>query len=336
MSRTGTEEETRRFVIEESAGKSRLDKALAALAPDLSRTRLSALVKQGAVTLDGAVCVDPAHKVGAGQVIAIAVPPPVEGTPRPENIPLEILFEDSDVIVLNKQAGLVVHPGAGNGRGTLVNALLYHCGGALSGIGGVIRPGIVHRLDKDTSGLMIVAKNDAAHQALSAQLAERTLSRTYHALVLGVPMPLKGTIEGAIGRHPKNRLKMAVTARGRPAKTHYKVLKNSHNLFSLVECKLESGRTHQIRVHMAKIGHPLLGDPLYGPAPTALSKALKNMDLSEEERDFIRAFPRQALHAYQIEFLHPADGKPRRFTVQPPEDMRKLLVILNKIYNASP
>ncbi|MCB0375415.1 MAG: RluA family pseudouridine synthase, partial [Sinomicrobium sp.] len=231
----------------------------------------------------------------------------------------------------NKPVGLVVHPGAGNHTGTLVNALLYHCGDNLSGIGGVLRPGIVHRLDKDTTGLMVAAKNDRAHQGLSDQLADRSLSRKYKALVLGNPMPLKGVIDQPIGRHPSNRLKMDVNARnGREARTHYHVQASYNDEFAFVECTLESGRTHQIRVHMNWLKHPLIGDPLYGPQPTAVTAALKRGKFDDSTViEAVTGFSRPALHAFALSFIHPATGEAMDFEQELPEDMSKLLVLLN-------
>ena len=264
-----------------------------------------------------------------GHVIELVIPPSESATPEPENIPLEVVYEDDDLLVINKQAGLVVHPGAGNWSGTLVNALLYHCADSLSGIGGVERPGIVHRLDKDTSGLMVVAKHDKAHQGLAAQLEDRSLRRVYEALVLKVPIPIKGAVDMSIGRDPRNRLKMAVNVKGgKDARTHYLVKENYKEALSLVECRLESGRTHQIRVHMQAIKHPLIGDPLYGPQDTAVRGALKKAGYEAETAEKMLEFPRQALHAGAIAFVHPLTGKSMDFTVQRPGDFSKLLKLL--------
>ena len=306
----------------------RLDKALSDSLPDFSRARLTSIIREEGVLLDGELCMEPKQKIRAGQTVDVIVPDAVEGAPEPEDIPLDIVYEDEDLLVINKPAGLVVHPGAGNWTGTLVNALLHHCGNDLSGIGGVIRPGIVHRLDKDTSGLMLVAKNDMAHQALSAQLQDRSLSRTYHALVLGAPMPPKGEVDAPIGRHAQNRQKMAITARGREAKTFYKVLEEYGEFLALLECKLESGRTHQIRVHMAHLGFPLIGDPLYGPQATAVQKALKLLRIEEQKKEFILNFPRQILHAFALKFIHPRTEKQHSYEINPPEDMSKVLKLL--------
>ena len=248
----------------------------------------------------------------------------------PENIPLDIVFEDEHLIVINKQAGLVVHPGAGNYSGTLVNALLYHCADTLSGIGGVMRPGIVHRLDKDTSGVMLAAKTDQAHKGLAAQLEDRSLSRIYKALVLGVPQPRKGSVDQPLARDHRNRLKMAVNnSHGKTAKTHYQVERDFKGVLSLLECKLESGRTHQIRVHMGYAGYPLIGDPLYGPQPTAVRAALKRGGYEPETIEEVMAFPRQALHAAAISFIHPASGEEMAFEAPMPEDFAGLIGLLS-------
>lgn len=315
-------------VQEEQAGQ-RLDKALSALVSDLSRSRLQALIGAGCVAVNGAVCTNNSGAVRAGDEVRVEVPLPAPSIPQAENIKLDIVFEDSDLIVINKAAGMVVHPGAGNFSGTLVNALLYHCGDELSGIGGVARPGIVHRLDKETSGLMVAAKSDRAHQGLAAQLADRSLSRIYKALVLGVPVPRKSVIDQPIGRDPRNRLKMAVNNRnGRAARTHYIVLEGYGAACALVECALESGRTHQIRVHMSFLKHPLIGDPLYGPQPTALVAALKKEGHEVDIIDHICGFSRQALHAEKLSFIHPVTGEGMSFTADVPDDLSNLLKLL--------
>lgn len=307
----------------------RLDKILASYCADLSRSRLKGLILEGAVTLDGRVCVNPSSKVREGMSVTVKVPPPVDDEPTPENIPLDIVYEDEALLVINKQAGLVVHPGAGNWSGTLVNALLYHCGDSLSGIGGVKRPGIVHRLDKETTGLMVVAKSDAAHAALSAQLADRTLGRYYKALVWGVPSPRKGRVDQPIGRHASNRLKMAVNARnGRSAATNYLLEESYRDAASMVECRLESGRTHQVRVHMAYIKHPLLGDPLYGLQSTGQQAALKRAGYEPETAAEILSFPRQALHAWKMEFVHPLTEERMTFSASLPDDVQGLVNLL--------
>ncbi|AEP08942.1 RluA family pseudouridine synthase [Micavibrio aeruginosavorus] len=309
----------------------RLDKALAALCPDHSRTRLKALIEGGQVTAGGKKLRDASTPVKAGLVLQVVVPQAVEATPQPENIPLDIVYEDSDLLVINKQAGLVVHPGAGNPTGTLVNALLYHCGDTLSGIGGVMRPGIVHRLDMETTGLMVVAKNDIAHRGLSDQLADRTLHRLYMAIVWRIPAH-KGVVDMPIGRHPSFRQKMAVNVRGgREARTHYNVERSFGEAASLITCKLESGRTHQIRVHMTAIRHPLVGDPLYGLQHNAQESLLRKGGLSPEEADFVLKFPRQALHARHIGFIHPVTGEEIGFDAEPPADIEELLSVMETI-----
>ncbi|MDD5587316.1 MAG: RluA family pseudouridine synthase [Alphaproteobacteria bacterium] len=294
----------------------------------LSRARVQQLIKEGHVTRGGKPVRDPNHKAREGEVYVLTLPPPEKAKPEAQAIPLDIIHEDADLLVINKPPGMVVHPAAGNRDKTLVNALLAHCGASLSGIGGVARPGIVHRLDKDTSGLMVVAKHDAAHQALTRQFADRSLSRVYQALVWGLPSPAAGQIEGAIGRHPRARQKMAVVARGgKAALTHYKVLENYGTVTSLVECRLETGRTHQIRVHMAHIRHPVVGDPVYGRRRSGT-----NVSGTTEKGIVARlqAFPRQALHAAELKFLHPCSGKPMRFKAPLPGDMAQLLKTLRR------
>jgi 23S rRNA pseudouridine1911/1915/1917 synthase len=313
----------------DAAGE-RLDRWLASQCPDLSRTRLKQLILQGAVVMNGKVCTDPSLKLKTGAAFALMVPPPEDDTPAPENIPLDIVYEDVDLLVINKPAGLVVHPAPGHRSGTLVNALLYHCGDSLSGIGGVRRPGIVHRLDKDTSGLMLVAKNDRAHAGLSAQLADRTLSRRYLAVVWGVPSPKKGSVNEPVGRHSTNRQRMAVNARGRNATTHYEVKEAYGHAAALVECRLETGRTHQVRVHMSHIKHPLVGDPVYGEQPTKAAALLKKDGYGEKEKSAILAFPRQALHAWKISFVHPSTGASRSFEANPATDLAKLINVLKQ------
>lgn len=317
------------FTIDENTAGVRLDKALAGLQQEYSRARIQGLIEQGALSLNGGVYSKGSYKMQEGDVLVLTVPEAVSADPEPEDIPLDVVYEDSDLLVINKQAGLVVHPGAGNHTGTLVNALLHYCGDELSGIGGVMRPGIVHRLDKDTTGLMVVAKNDKAHQGLSAQLEDRSLSRVYKALVLGVPMPIKGHVDMTIGRDPRNRLKQAVNVRlSKQAKTYYKVEQDFRGFFCLVRCKLESGRTHQIRVHMGAIKHPIIGDPLYGPQLTATQAAAKKLGLDEVVQKEILAFPRQALHAQEIQFIHPVTEEAMNFTQELPDDLSKLLKLL--------
>ncbi|MCB9989617.1 MAG: RluA family pseudouridine synthase [Rhodospirillales bacterium] len=318
------------FTVPEDAAGTRLDKFLGDTCPDLSRSRLKALILAGEVTLDGQRATTPSAKIKADTEIAVTVPPPVDDTPQPQNIPLDIVYEDDSLLVINKPAGLVVHPGAGNHDGTLVNALLYHCADSLSGIGGVKRPGIVHRLDKDTSGLMVAAKTDEAHQGLSEQLSDRTLSRVYSAIVWGVLPPGQGTVDQPIGRHLTQRQKMTVTSRNsREAVTHYRTIERlgpqDAPAACLVECKLETGRTHQIRVHMAHIGHALVGDPLYGAQDTAARAYLRKGGYSEENTAAILSFPRQALHARAIAFIHPVSGEEMHFEAEAPADFQTLL-----------
>lgn len=313
----------------EMAGQ-RLDKALATAFPDISRSRLKGLVQSGHVTVDGLPCDDPAVKVKQGNRLAVELPPAEEATPKPENIALNVVYENADLIVVDKPAGMVVHPSAGHDSGTLVNALLHHCGASLSGINGVLRPGIVHRLDKDTSGLLVVAKNDAAHKALSAQFADhgRTgpLERAYIAVAWGVPHRPTGTIDAALARSTVNREKIAVVPedKGRYAITHYKTREtlpgaDGKPIASLVDCELETGRTHQIRVHMAHLGHPLLGDDTYGAGFKT-----KEARLTPEARDALHALGRQALHAAVLGFETPS-GEFLQFESEPPADFQALL-----------
>lgn len=314
------------FTVSADLAGGRLDKVLTVLAaqdlPALSRARVQALMGQGFLTLGEKLITDASRRVREGEAYTLLIPPPEKAEPEAQDIALSVIYEDDDVIVLDKQAGLVVHPAPGNLDRTLVNALLAHCGSSLSGIGGVARPGIVHRLDKDTSGLMVVAKNDVAHQLLSKQFADRSLSRTYHALVWGTPLSKVGSIDAPIGRSPRNRKKMAVTAKGKSALTHYRVIKEFGDV-SLVECQLATGRTHQIRVHMAHIKHPVVGDALYGGG------ARKAANMSPRSREALRTFPRQALHAIEIHFVHPRTGKVRKFATKLPADMRGLIAGLS-------
>ncbi|MFQ5783338.1 MAG: RluA family pseudouridine synthase [Alphaproteobacteria bacterium] len=305
------------------AGK-RLDKFLAGALPDYSRARLQALIKAGRVAAGGETIAEPSYRVKPGQDYELAVPAATPATPRGQAIPLAVVYEDADLIVVDKPAGLVVHPAPGNPDSTLVNALIAHCGAGLSGIGGVMRPGIVHRLDKDTSGLIVVAKNDAAHAGLAAQFAERRLSRTYKAVVWGVPSPTAGEIRGNIGRNPANRKKMAVLARGgKPAMTAYRMREVLGGVASLVECRLGTGRTHQIRVHLADRGHPVIGDPLYGRA-----RRRHAAGLDPTARAALAGFRRQALHAWRLELRHPRSGDALRFERDLPCDMKDLIAAL--------
>jgi 23S rRNA pseudouridine1911/1915/1917 synthase len=341
----------------------RLDRALTTFVSELSRTRLKTLILTGHVAIGGRTIRDPGHCVNAGDEVAVVVPQPAAPEPRPENIPLAVVYEDADIVVIDKPPGLVVHPAAGNWTGTLVNALVAHCGPTLSGIGGVRRPGIVHRLDKDTTGLMVVAKNDHAHQALAAQFADHgrtgSLQRGYLAFVWGTPDRPKGVIDKPIDRHPQARERMAVRPGGREAITLWEVLENyptawrphmpapypprqgregvprgrpgaystgvrsgggsAPRVASLLDCRLKTGRTHQIRVHLAAIGHPLLGDTTYGPGFRT-----KMALLSEAARDALVALSRQALHAYLLAIEHPRSGREMVFRSNLPPDLERL------------
>ena len=323
-----TQGRSEKLVVAAEETGERLDRVLAARVADLSRSRHKALILAGRVAIDGATIRDPGHRVNAGGTIMVDVPPADEAGVGPENIPLKVVFEDDELIVIDKPAGLVVHPAAGNWSGTLVNALIAHCGESLSGVGGVRRPGIVHRLDKDTTGLMVVAKTDRAHRALSRQFADhgRTgpLRRGYLAFVWGAPDRPRGTIDKPIDRHPRARDKMAVRAGGREAVTHWEVLERYPGLdgtpvASLLACRLETGRTHQIRVHLAAIGHPLLGDDVYGAGFKT-----KASQLGQEARAALAALGRQALHAYLLAIEHPSQGNDLEFRSELPDDLRRL------------
>ncbi len=296
----------------------RLDKAIAE-ASGLSRQRVQALMAEGRVVLDGVPAKHASLKLSGGETYVISVPEAAPAAALAQDIPLNVVFEDEHLIVVDKPAGLVVHPAAGNPDGTLVNALLHHCKGQLSGIGGVARPGIVHRIDKDTSGLLVVAKTDKAHEGLAAQFADHSIVRAYLAVVAGHPAPPAGTVTGAIGRSSRDRKKMAMVdeGRGKHAVTHYRTLKLLGEAAS-VECRLETGRTHQARVHMSSIGHPLLGDPVYGRSSARLRPALAAAN-----------FARQALHAAELGFIHPVTQEKIRFVSELPADMRKLIDALD-------
>src|SRR6266487_446239 len=300
MRRLPTERSTRiELVVPKDDAKLRLDRVLATQLPEYSRSRLQQLILAGFVRVNG-ITTRPSHLVRAGDEIELTEPPVEKIEDQPEPIPLEILFEDKDLIVINKPAGLVVHPGAGHREHTLVNALLHHCP-TLSGIGGKERPGIVHRLDKETSGCIVIAKNDDAHRSLSLQFAARTIEKIYLALVAGKLRRNTGVIEEKIARHPVDRQKMRVaTLRGRAAMTEYRVVRSSGEM-SLIECRLHSGRTHQIRVHLRHLGHPVLGDKIYAPK-------------------FAQKFPRQMLHAWKLGFRHPRSGDWKVFEARLPED----------------
>jgi 23S rRNA pseudouridine1911/1915/1917 synthase len=299
------------IVPDEAAGW-RLDRTLATLVPTLSRERLKALISSGSVTRGDVAVRDPATKVKAGDSYVVSVPDPKPAHNEAQDIPLVIAFEDEHLIVVDKPAGLVVHPACGNLDGTLVNALLHHCRGSLSGIGGVERPGIVHRIDKDTSGLMVAAKTDRAHAGLAAQFAKHSIDRRYNAIVSGRPRPIKGTVDAPLGRSSSNRKKMAVVQGGKRAVTHYNTIETLNGA-TLIECRLETGRTHQVRVHMASIGHSLLGDPVYGHPSKEQRKLLDSL-----------GFERQALHAAHLGFIHPVTSVALAFDSRIPADMQEL------------
>lgn len=314
-------------VSTEAAGQ-RLDVYLAGAIAELSRTRARTLIETGQVVVGGRTVVEPKRTVNSNDDVVLTVPEPEPAVPVAEAIPLEVVFEDNDLIVINKSAGMVVHPSPGHSGGTLVNALLAHCGDSLSGIGGVKRPGIVHRLDRDTSGLLVVAKNDIAHKRLAKQFAahgrDGKLERTYRALVWGSPTPTVGRIEAEIGRSSSNRQKMAVTpGRGRSAITHYRVEEtfgpNKAPIAALLALRLETGRTHQIRVHLARFGNPVIGDQTYGAG-----MATKASKLPEPAQSLIRDFQRQALHAASLGFQHPVTGDAMRFESALPDDIARL------------
>jgi len=321
--------ETIKIAAEEQG--QRLDRVLTARIPALSRSRLKALILDGQVTIQGVIAArtirDPAIHVKSGDTVTVTLPAPEQPKPAGEPIPLNVVYEDEALIVINKPKGLVVHPAAGHAKGTLVNALIAHCGDSLSGIGGVRRPGIVHRLDKDTTGLMVVAKTNAAHRALSAQFANKSesgIERGYLAIVWGAPSRAKGTIDAPLDRHPQARDKRAVREGGRPAVTHWQVLErftgpDGKPVASLLACTLETGRTHQIRVHLAHIGHPILGDASYGAG--FRTKASR---LSPAARAALEDLGRQALHAYLLAIEHPQTGKSLRFQSELPGDLRRL------------
>ncbi len=326
--------EQKTYTLEASdvKGKVRLDKFLSENT-DLTRSRIKSLIQQGHITVSNVessaqTVTDPSFAVKPKMTFCITIPEADDPLPQPEDIPLDILFEDDHIIVINKAAGMVVHPAPGNYSGTLVNALLYHCGDSLSGIGGVKRPGIVHRLDKDTSGVMIAAKNDKAHHHLTEQFSEHSIERAYRAVVRGCPRTSSGRIEGNIGRHPVDRKKMALVSdhQGKWAATHYKTLEMfdlaGSPYAALVECRLETGRTHQVRVHMDHLGHPLIGDPVYG------RKTHLPQKLPKPKQDAIKAFKRQALHARELGIIHPVSKKSLNFVAEFPNDMKALVEAL--------
>lgn len=305
----------------------RLDVSLFKAHSVFSRSLLKKLILAGNVTTNGKTITDPAYLVKSEQIFTIFVPCAEPVKIEAENIELDIQYEDDDVIVINKPAGLVMHPGAGTPNGTLVNALLNHCGTSLSGIGGIKRPGIVHRLDKDTSGLIVAAKNDLSHQSLSIQFERREVERAYHALAWGTPKPLFGQIEGNIGRHPHKRKKMAVVTnnRGKFARTKYQTLQCFGKRACKLECRLSTGRTHQIRVHLAYLGHPLIGDPVYSRTTES-----RLAGLSDQDKEILKSFKRQALHAGTLGFQHPRNGSEMHFESGLPEDFKNLNLLLEK------
>lgn len=315
------------LIVAASADGERLDRWLTSEIADLSRNRLQSLIAEGRISLDGAKIVsDASKKVREGQRYTVNVPPPAPAVPEPEDIPLDVIFEDEHLIVIDKPVGLVVHPSAGHATGTLVNALLHHCAGSLSGIGGVTRPGIVHRLDKDTSGVMVCAKSDKAHRGLVEQFQVHSIERAYRAVVWGMPSPRAGRIENSIGRDPRNRKKMAVVRTGgKHAVTNYSVIRPVGSQAALVDCHLFTGRTHQIRVHMSSIRHPLIGDPVYAARTTA--RKCKDPVI----RDAIGTYKYQALQAYKLGFVHPITCKQVRFEEDISSDINKLINNLESI-----
>lgn len=306
--------------VTEDTLKVRIDKFIADSLSDMSRAQVQRLIEGGYVFVDDEVITNKNYKTRLGDVYQITLPPPIEATPVPQDIPLDILYEDDDLIVVNKPAGMTVHPAAGAFKDTLVNALLFHCQASLSGIGGVARPGIVHRIDRNTSGILVVAKNDVTHRDLAEQFFEHSIERTYYAVVYGVPPQKSGLIEGNIGRSNFDRKKMAIVqSGGKPAVTHYEVIENYKNAASLIKCNLETGRTHQIRVHLSSIGCNLVGDDVY-------TKAKKtSILLPEPIKSFVNNFPRQALHAYSLGFIHPKTKEFLHFQAKFPQDMEELI-----------
>ena len=304
----------------------RIDKFLSACFPDISRSQIQRMIAWGNVVCDDVTVGDNSYKIKEGESFVLTLPEAVDAEPQPQDIPLDVVYEDKDIIVVNKPYGMVVHPAPGAANGTLVNALLYHCHD-LSGIGGVKRPGIVHRIDKDTSGLLVAAKNDNAHKLLCEQFAEHSIERTYFAFVFGMPNPADGTIEGSIGRSPYDRKKMAIVAKGgKHAVTHYQTIEKFKNEAALIKCRLETGRTHQIRVHMTSAGHSLIGDKVYGK-----SRKLAVKNAPEKAEIFINMFPRQALHAQSLGFVHPGTGERMFFEAPLPVDLQELLQALRQI-----
>lgn len=307
--------------VQEKYNNLRLDRFLSKTYQNYSRSRIKALIEQGHCKRNHVPIKNPSTPIKTNDKIELQIPEVKEYSLIPQDIPLEILFEDNHLIVINKPAGLVVHPAPGNENGTLVNALLAHCGDSLSGIGGEKRPGIIHRLDKDTSGVMVVAKSEQALSKLSADFADRTINRLYHAICWGIPNPSPGSIEGNIGRDPYDRKKMTIVKKGgKYAKTNYKIQKIINPAVSFIQCKLDTGRTHQIRVHLSKQGHPLIGDPVYLKRIPAIAKILPI-----DQRNELLDFPRQALHATLLGFNHPISNKYHEFETSLPQDMERLI-----------
>ena len=336
MSDTKTfEEMPRRAVVGNEQAGWRLDRFLASALGDISRSRLQQLIESGAVSHTRKTIRDGNFRVKPGEAYTVDVPPPAPAVPQGQDIPLEVVYEDKDLIVIEKPAGLVVHPAAGNPDGTLVNALIAHCGASLSGVGGVARPGIVHRLDKDTSGLLVAAKTQRAMGSLAKQFANHTIERAYHAVVWGAPRAGEGVVEGQIGRNPFDRKRMAVLrGGGKEARTRYRLIEKFGDpekpFASLIECRLETGRTHQIRVHLTHLGHPLIGDPSYGK-----SRQAPRPKTTAQEVAYAAAsnFPRQALHAYVLGFQHPTLHKTMRFESPWPADLAGLISALRSLKN---
>lgn len=307
--------------VQEKYNNTRLDRFLSEHHKSYSRSRIKSLIEQGLCTRNHQQVQNPSTLVKTNDLIELRIPETKDYSLTPESIPLDILFEDDYLIVINKPAGLVVHPAPGNEQGTLVNALLAHCGDHLPGIGGEKRPGIIHRLDKDTSGVMVVAKTEQVLRKLSADFAARTINRLYYAVCWGIPYPNQGSIEGAIGRDPYDRKKMTIVNKGgKYAKTNYKVINIINPAISLIQCKLDTGRTHQIRVHLSKYGHPLVGDPVYLKRIPAIAKTLPI-----EQKNELLDFPRQALHAYLLGFTHPITNRDYQFETKLPNDIHVLL-----------
>lgn len=333
------------FTVPPDYAGTRLDKWLSEAAGDLTRSRIKALLDEGAVSRNGAVFSDASWKIREGETYSLTIPPVAPAEPAGEEIDLDVVYEDADIIVINKPAGLVVHPAAGNWTGTLVNALIAHCGDSLSGVGGVARPGIVHRLDKDTSGVMVVAKHDAAHLGLSEAFAIHDIERFYDAIAIGAPRPVVGSIDAPLARARGDRKKIAVVDDDddrpdqRRAVTHYRVTQSfgraraklaGDAIASMIECRLETGRTHQIRVHLASIGCPLIGDPVYGRGP-GLAGLRPGDPAADWALAIMSGFRRQALHARILGFAHPLSGETMHFEIPPPADFAELLAALRAL-----